>query len=274
MSPPSRRERGVAGDVTDASARARRAAPRVVDGSGSRPNTIPHRRSGPRSAACRAASSTIGPRGVDQVSGGFHQRQFGGADESLVPAEHGVDGQDVRVGEQLLLVHGLHRLLGRLVGEVLAPGDDVHGNARAMEATCLPGAPGRARLGAALEFHSDVVLPAAFRMIRSSADVAVSANINLRSALVGAQERSWAAPAGAAHRRCARGRQVDGRVVHPAGTSSCRFGSAARTSRGSGALAHRGHHLERLQLPTSSRGRRCLEVDLVRTPVGVPATPW
>ncbi len=68
-------------------------------------------------------------RGVDEISGGLHQRQLLRADQAACarPQDH-VDGHDVGRPEQLLLGSGLidAGLLAALGGEVLAPGDDLH----------------------------------------------------------------------------------------------------------------------------------------------------
>ncbi|EPD60421.1 hypothetical protein HMPREF1211_05170 [Streptomyces sp. HGB0020] len=75
-----------------------------------------------------------GARGVDQVGGGLEEREFGGAEQAAgAVAEDQVDRDEVAARQQLLLggreldAH----LVGVLLGEVVAPGADVHAEGEA-----------------------------------------------------------------------------------------------------------------------------------------------
>ena len=67
-------------------------------------------------------------RGVDEIGAWLHQRQFMRADDAAGAfAQHQMQADDVACGKQLVLLDARDAdVRGRLGGQVLAPGDDVH----------------------------------------------------------------------------------------------------------------------------------------------------
>jgi hypothetical protein len=86
------------------------------------------------SASIRAASSTIGPaRCVDEPRRRLHQGKLGAPDQaSGAPAQDEMHRDDVRLAKQRRLVDesGVGGT-GRLLGQVLAPGDHLHSEGKA-----------------------------------------------------------------------------------------------------------------------------------------------
>ena len=203
-------------------------------------------RAGVQGLEQRVAVDQAGPGRVHEVAARSEQRQLVPADGAAAAlGQHQVQADDVRAPEQLGLVaaDGARRL-GRLVGEVRAPGQDLHAErprdghhaaAEVAEAEQAQRAPGQAR--------ADRALPPAGAQRRVLEGHRAQQPEQQRPRQLGRRGRGAGHPADR-HAAPAGGRQVHGGVAHAARDDEPQVGQALEHRRRQGrALAHEDHRV-------------------------------
>ncbi len=190
-------------------------------------------------------------RGVDDVGRGLHQREFLRAHEAAAALrQHHVDGDEIRLPEQILLAHipdtGLLALLG---GEVLAPGDHLHPERLRDLGDALPElAQAEHAERQSFEVEADGRLPAHARL--HARVLVADAPGELEHEPDGDARGRTADGRGPAHHHVALlgGGDIDRSIAHAGGDEELEIRELLdHRARKSGALAHGADDLEALQ---------------------------
>ena len=185
-------------------------------------------------------------RGVDEIRGRFHQRQFGRADQAAgAVGQLHMDGDEIGLLEQFFFGHQRGAgFLGFFGGEVLAPGDHLHVERVADARDALPElaqADDAERLAVKVDAQCRLPDRAVFQPRVLDAHLAGK----LQHQAEGQFRRRRPERLGAAHRDAAQlsGGDVDGRVAHAAGDDQFEIGqSVDHVLAEQCALAHQAHH--------------------------------